>query len=87
VLFHASFEEAKNIGDTKVLADIATAHGVSGWPGQANPTSVAEKEEGVRGLGISGAHPRGFNQAGSPAVRKRGQSNFPVTTDARRCYR
>jgi predicted DsbA family dithiol-disulfide isomerase len=26
---------------------------VSGWPGQANATSVAEKEEGVRSLGIS----------------------------------
>ena len=29
------------------------ANGVSGWPGQANATSVAEKEEGVRSLGIS----------------------------------
>jgi predicted DsbA family dithiol-disulfide isomerase len=52
-LFRAYFEEAKNIGDAAVLADIAAAHGVSGWPGQANPTSVAEKEDGVRSLGIS----------------------------------
>ena len=52
-LFRAYFEEAKNIGEDKVLADIAAANGVSGWPGQANATSVAEKEEGVRGLGIS----------------------------------
>jgi predicted DsbA family dithiol-disulfide isomerase len=52
-LFHAYFEEGKDIGDAKVLADIAAANGVSGWPGQANATSVAEKEEGVRSLGIS----------------------------------
>jgi predicted DsbA family dithiol-disulfide isomerase len=52
-LFRAYFEEAKDIGDPAVLAAVAAASGVSGWPGQANPTSVAEKEEGVRGLGIS----------------------------------
>jgi len=52
-LFRAYFEEAKDVGDAKVLADIAAAAGVSGWPGQANATSVAQKEEGVRGLGIS----------------------------------
>ena len=29
-----------------MLEEIARANGVSGWPGQANATSVAEKEEG-----------------------------------------
>lgn len=52
-LFRAYFEEAKNIGDPAVLEDIARANGVSGWPGHANATSVAQKEEGVRSLGIS----------------------------------
>ncbi len=52
-LFHAYFEEAKDIGEAAVLEGIAQANGVSGWPGQANPTDVAEKEEGVRSLGIS----------------------------------
>jgi predicted DsbA family dithiol-disulfide isomerase len=52
-LFRAYFEDAKDIGDAEVLAGIARANDVSGWPGQANPTGVAEKEEGVRNLGIS----------------------------------
>jgi len=52
-LFRAYFEEAKDIGDAAVLDDIARASGVSGWPGQANATSVAQKEDGVRSLGIS----------------------------------
>ena len=52
-LFRAYFEEAKDVGDAKVLAEIAAANGVSGWPGQANATSVAQKEDGVRSLGIS----------------------------------
>jgi predicted DsbA family dithiol-disulfide isomerase len=52
-LFRAYFEEAKDIGDAAVLTEIARANGVSGWPGQANATSVAEKEDGVRSLGIS----------------------------------
>ena len=52
-LFRAYFEEAKNIGDAAVLEEIARSNGVSGWPGQANATSVAEKEDGVRSLGIS----------------------------------
>jgi predicted DsbA family dithiol-disulfide isomerase len=52
-LFRAYFEEARDIGDAAVLAAIATAHGVSGWPGQANATGVAENEESVRRLGIS----------------------------------
>ncbi|HEX9431945.1 MAG TPA: DsbA family oxidoreductase [Burkholderiales bacterium] len=52
-LFRAYFEEAQDIGDAAVLAAIATANGVSGWPGQANATGVAENEESVRRLGIS----------------------------------
>jgi len=52
-LFRAYFEEAKDIGDAAVLQEIADANGVSGWPGHANATSVAQKEEGVRSLGIS----------------------------------
>ena len=52
-LFRAYFEEAKDIGDAAVLQEIASAQGVSGWPGHADPTGVAEKEEGVRALGIS----------------------------------
>ena len=52
-LFRAYFEEAQDIGDAAVLAAIAAASGVSGWPGQANATGVAEMEESVRRLGIS----------------------------------
>lgn len=50
-LFHAYFEEAKDIGDAKVLADIAAKCGVKGWPEEAR--DVAELEEDVRELGIS----------------------------------
>ena len=70
-LFHAYFEEARDIGDAAVLQEIALRNQVSGWPGQANAQAVAEREEGVRSLGIqavptfildrklgvSGAHP------------------------------
>ncbi|HUQ74494.1 MAG TPA: DsbA family oxidoreductase [Burkholderiales bacterium] len=52
-LFRAYFEEARNIGDAAVLAEIASANGVSGWPGRANATGVAELEDDVRNLGIS----------------------------------
>jgi predicted DsbA family dithiol-disulfide isomerase len=52
-LFRAYFEEARDVGDAAVLAAIAEANGVSGWPGQANATLVAELEERMRGLGIS----------------------------------
>jgi predicted DsbA family dithiol-disulfide isomerase len=52
-LFRAYFEEAQDIGDAAVLAAIAAATGVSGWPGQANATGVAKAEESVRDLGIS----------------------------------
>jgi predicted DsbA family dithiol-disulfide isomerase len=50
-LFKAYFEEAKDIGDPEVLADIAAKCGVRGWPGQAGDVSALE--EGVRELGIS----------------------------------
>jgi predicted DsbA family dithiol-disulfide isomerase len=50
-LFKAYFEEAKDIGDPEVLADIAAKCGVKGWPEQAR--DVSELEEGVRELGIS----------------------------------
>ena len=52
-LCRAYFEEARDIGDAAVLAEIAAKCGVSGWPGRANATAVAGLEEGVRGLGIS----------------------------------
>ena len=70
-LFHAYFEEARDIGNPDVLKTIALGAGVQGWPAQANAQGVAEREEGVRSLGIaavptfifgrkfgvSGAHP------------------------------
>jgi len=50
-LFRAYFEEAKDIGDAAVLAEIAARCGVEGWPGKARDVSGLEEE--VRGLGIS----------------------------------
>jgi predicted DsbA family dithiol-disulfide isomerase len=50
-LFHAYFEEARDIGDPAVLAEIAAKCGVKGWPDEAR--DVAELEEEVRGLGIT----------------------------------
>jgi len=50
-LFRAYFEEAKDIGDAAVLAEIAAQCGVEGWPGQAQDVSSLEEE--VRGMGIS----------------------------------
>jgi predicted DsbA family dithiol-disulfide isomerase len=52
-LFRAYFEEARDIGDAEVLNSIALGNQVSGWPGQANASGVAELEESMRGLGIS----------------------------------
>ena len=52
-LFRAYFEEARDIGDPEVLQTIAMAAGVQGWPAQANAQAVAEREDGVRGVGIS----------------------------------
>ena len=53
-LFRAYFEEARDIGDPAVLADIAAAAGVANWPAGADAPHVAEQEEFVRELGISG---------------------------------
>jgi predicted DsbA family dithiol-disulfide isomerase len=50
-LFRAYFEEAKDIGDSKVLADIAAQCGVEGWPARAQDLSKLEEE--VRAMGIS----------------------------------
>jgi predicted DsbA family dithiol-disulfide isomerase len=50
-LFRAYFEEAKDIGDPKVLGEIAAQCGVKGWPDQARDVSALEEE--VRELGIS----------------------------------
>ena len=52
-LFRAYFEEARDIGAAEVLASIAMGAAVRGWPSQANAQAVAEREEGVRNLGIS----------------------------------
>ena len=52
-LFHAYFEEARDIGNPDVLQTIAVGAGVQGWPAQANAQGVAQREEGVRSLGIS----------------------------------
>ena len=53
-LFRAYFEEARDIGDAGVLSDVAAACGVERWPEGANVQRVAELEERVRELGISG---------------------------------
>ena len=50
-LFKAYFEDARDIGDPAVLAEIAAQCGVQGWPGEARDVSALEEE--VRGLGIS----------------------------------
>jgi predicted DsbA family dithiol-disulfide isomerase len=52
-LFRAYFEEAKDIGDPAVLALIAAASGVVGWPQAADPGEVAALEERMRELGVS----------------------------------
>ena len=52
-LFHAYFEEARDIGNADVLQTIAAGAGVPGWPAQANAQAVAEREAAVRDLGIS----------------------------------
>jgi predicted DsbA family dithiol-disulfide isomerase len=51
-LFNTHFEQARFLGDPKVLADIATQCGVQGWPEKAPDISQLEGE--VREMGISG---------------------------------
>jgi predicted DsbA family dithiol-disulfide isomerase len=53
-LFRAYFEDARDIGDARVLAEIAAGAGVENWPAGADRPRVQEQEEGVRELGISG---------------------------------
>lgn len=52
-LFRAYFEAARDVGDPKVLAEIAQRSGVSGWPQESDAREVAALEEEMRGLGIS----------------------------------
>ncbi len=52
-LFGAYFEQAKDVGDPKVLEEIAQRSGVSGWPQESDAKEVAALEEEMRGLGIS----------------------------------
>lgn len=61
-LFRAYFEEARDIGDAGVLAAVAAACSLSGWPDAANAERVAQLEEGVRDLGISGVPTFIFNR-------------------------
>lgn len=61
-LFRAYFEEARDIGDAEVLAGIAKAAGVENWPAGVNAPLVAEQEERVRDLGISGVPTFIFNK-------------------------
>jgi len=71
-LFRAYFEEARDIGDPAVLAEVAAAHSVSGWPGQTDAGEVAGLEESMRALGISAvptfilAHKLGVSGAHPP---------------------
>jgi predicted DsbA family dithiol-disulfide isomerase len=54
-LFRAYFEEAKDIGDPAVLAEIAAQCGVEGWPQEAERRArdVSALEGEVRAMGIS----------------------------------
>ena len=54
-LFRAYFEEAKDIGDPAVLAEIAAQCGVQGWPqeGEKRARAVSALEDEVRGMGVS----------------------------------
>jgi len=53
-LFRAYFEEARDIGDSATLKEIAERAGVTGWPEEVDRAKVMQQEERVRGLGISG---------------------------------
>ena len=54
-LFRAYFEEAKDIGDPAVLAQIAAQCGVEGWPqeGEKRAREVSALEDEVRAMGVS----------------------------------
>jgi predicted DsbA family dithiol-disulfide isomerase len=52
-LFAAYFEQARDIGDPQVLAEIAARCGVSDWPAAASVDKVSGLEDEVRALGIS----------------------------------
>ena len=52
-LFKAYFEEARDVGDAAVLADIAQRCGAAGWPRAAHAGQVEALEASLRGLGIS----------------------------------
>ena len=53
-LFRAYFEDARDIGNESVLAEIAAECSVAEWPQAADPIRVAALEEQVREWGISG---------------------------------
>lgn len=53
-LFRAYFEEGCDIGDAAVLAAVAASCGLEQWPEGADAERVAQMEESVRDLGISG---------------------------------
>jgi predicted DsbA family dithiol-disulfide isomerase len=52
-LFAAYFEQARDIGDAKVLEEIAQRCGVREWPAGADAGKVSGLEDEVRALGIS----------------------------------
>lgn len=52
-LFRAYFEEARDVGDPAVLAEIAARLEVQDWPGSANEKEVRTLEGSFRDLGIS----------------------------------
>jgi len=52
-LFRAYFEAAQDVGDPKVLEEIAQRSTVSGWPQESDAREVAALEEEMRALGIS----------------------------------
>jgi len=53
-LFRAYFEDARDIGDADVLAQIASTCGVTDWPAASRTSEVSATEQAVRDLGISG---------------------------------
>ena len=52
-LFKAYFEDAKDIGNSKILEEIANQSGVNGWPDGSDEKEVAALEASMRGFGIS----------------------------------